>query len=78
MTTLHSKATTAMQPEAEAEAEVSSSEDYIVFSTAKPRHTQTGITPPPPLPKQEDFADQPFRGVTHMITGGSSSEFETK
>jgi hypothetical protein len=34
--------------------------------------------PPPPLPKQGDFADQPFKGVIHMISGGSGSEFETK
>jgi hypothetical protein len=29
-------------------------------------------------PKQEDFADQPYRGVIHMITGGSSTDFDTK
>jgi hypothetical protein len=33
---------------------------------------------PPPAPKQEDFAEQPFRGVIHMITGGSSADFDTK
>jgi hypothetical protein len=27
---------------------------------------------------QEDFAEQPYRGVIHMITGGSSMDFETK
>jgi hypothetical protein len=32
----------------------------------------------PQAPKQEDFADQPYRGVIHMITGGSSVDFETK
>jgi hypothetical protein len=32
----------------------------------------------PPAPKQEDFADQPYRGVIHMITEGSSVDFETK
>jgi hypothetical protein len=47
-------------------------------------HQEVQIVPPPPppphqqqqnihhphAPKQEDFADQPFRGVIHMITGG--------
>jgi hypothetical protein len=32
----------------------------------------------PQPPKQEDFADQPYRGVIHMITGGSSVDFDTK
>jgi hypothetical protein len=46
------------------------------------------VAPPPPpppeqthnphAPKQEDFADQPYRGVIHMITGGSSADFDTK
>jgi hypothetical protein len=37
-------------------------------------------TPPksPQALKQEDFTDQPYRGVIHMITGGSSVDFETK
>jgi hypothetical protein len=45
-------------------------------------HQEVQIVPPPPppphqqhqniphAPKQEDFADQPYRGVIHMITGG--------
>jgi hypothetical protein len=32
----------------------------------------------PQAPKQEDFADQPYRGVIHIITGGSSVNFDTK
>lgn len=32
----------------------------------------------PHAPKQEDFADQPYRGVIHMITRGSSADFDTK
>jgi hypothetical protein len=32
----------------------------------------------PQAPKQEDFADQPYRGVIHMITGGSSIDFDMK
>jgi hypothetical protein len=32
----------------------------------------------PQAPKQEDFADQPYRGVSHMITRGSSVDFDTK
>jgi hypothetical protein len=32
----------------------------------------------PQAPKQEDFADQPYRGVIHMITVGSSVDFDTK
>jgi hypothetical protein len=41
-----------------------------------PPHHQN--PPPPPAPKQEDFAEQPFCGVIHMITGGSSADFDTK
>jgi hypothetical protein len=36
------------------------------------------LPPPPPPPKKEEYADSPFRGVIHMITGGSSIEFENK
>jgi hypothetical protein len=32
----------------------------------------------PQAPKQEDSVDQPYRGVIHMITGGSSVDFDTK
>jgi hypothetical protein len=32
----------------------------------------------PQAPKQEDFADQLYRGVIHMITRGSSVDFDTK
>jgi hypothetical protein len=31
-----------------------------------------------PAPKQEDFAEPPYRGVIHMINGGSSVDFDTK
>jgi hypothetical protein len=57
-------------------------------------HQEVQVLPPPPppppphqnihhqnhrqAPKQEDFADQPYRGVIHMITGGSSVDFDTK
>jgi hypothetical protein len=45
-----------------------------------PHHQQQNIHHPnhPQAPKQEDFADQPYRGVIHMITGGSSADFDTK
>jgi hypothetical protein len=46
-----------------------------------PTPTSTPATakhPPPQAPKQEDFADQPYRGVIHMITRGSSVDFDTK
>jgi hypothetical protein len=43
-------------------------------TTTACKSTITTTTPP----KQEDFADQPFQGVFHMITEGSSSEFDTK
>jgi hypothetical protein len=36
------------------------------------------VTTPPPAPKQEDFAEPPYRGVIHMITRGSSVDFDTK
>jgi hypothetical protein len=56
------------------------------------QHQEVQIVPPPPppphpqqpnihhphAPKQEDFADQPYRGVIHMITRGSSADFDTK
>jgi hypothetical protein len=42
-----------------------------------PRHPNQQLPPPPP-PKREDFADQPFQGIIHMITRRSSSEFDTK
>jgi hypothetical protein len=38
-----------------------------------PRHN-----PPPQAPKKEDFAEPRYRGVIHMITGGSSMHFDTK
>jgi hypothetical protein len=46
-------------------------------------HTNTtrkykSYLPHPHAPKQEDFADQPYRGVIHMITGGTSTDFDTK
>jgi hypothetical protein len=34
--------------------------------------------PPPQAPKQEDFSEPPNRGVIHMITWGSSVDFDTK
>jgi hypothetical protein len=49
-------------------------------TTPAPASTSTKSTSPksPQAPKQEDFADQPYRGVIHMITGGSSVNFEAK
>jgi hypothetical protein len=41
-------------------------------------HPQHHAYQHPHAPKQEDFADQPYRGVIHMITGGSSTDFDTK
>jgi hypothetical protein len=35
-----------------------------------PPHPQQQNIHHPQAPKQEDFADQPYRGVIHMITGG--------
>jgi hypothetical protein len=45
------------------------------FASASPEPT-----PPksPQAPKQGDFADQPYRGVIHMITRRSSVDLETK
>jgi hypothetical protein len=42
------------------------------------RITQIHNTIIPQEPKQEDFAEQPYRGVIHMITEGSSVDFDTK
>jgi hypothetical protein len=49
-------------------------------TTPAPASASTESTPPksPQAPKQEDFADQPYRGVIHMIIRGSSVDFETK
>jgi hypothetical protein len=56
-------------------------EVQIVPPPLQPPHPhQPNIHHPnhPQAPKQEDFADQPYRGVIHMITGGSSVDFDTK
>jgi hypothetical protein len=42
------------------------------------RITQTHTTKITQAPKKEYFAEQPYRGVIHVITGGSSVDFETK
>jgi hypothetical protein len=51
-------------------------------TTPTPASAPTSAKHPPPkspqAPKQEDFADKPYRGVIHMITGGSSVDFDTK
>jgi hypothetical protein len=63
---------------------------HISTHHAYQHHQEVQIVPPPPppphqqhqniphAPKQEDFADQPYHGVIHMITGGSSTDFDTK
>jgi hypothetical protein len=38
-----------------------------------PQHPNIHHPNHPQAPKQEDFADQPYRGVIHMITGGPAS-----
>jgi hypothetical protein len=43
---------------------------YLPHSHLHTRNSQTSTTQPPQAPKQEDFTDQPYRGVIHMITGG--------
>jgi hypothetical protein len=43
-----------------------------------PPHQQQQNIHHPQAPKQEDFVDQSYRGVIHMITGGSSADFDTK
>jgi hypothetical protein len=53
-------------------------EVQIVPPPPPPPHQQHQNIPHPHAPKQEDFADQPYRGVIHMITGGSSTDFDTK
>jgi hypothetical protein len=47
------------------------------ISLASPSTTATKPATSPTTQVKE-FADPPFRGVIHMITKGSSSEFETK
>jgi hypothetical protein len=42
------------------------------------RINQTYTTKITPSTKKEDFTDQPYRGVIHMIIGGSSVDFDTK
>jgi hypothetical protein len=53
-------------------------EVQIVSPPPPPPHQQQQNIHHPHAPKQEDFADQPYRGVIHMITGGSSADFDTK
>jgi hypothetical protein len=53
-------------------------EVQIVPPSPPPPHQQQQNIHHPHAPKQEDFADQPYRGVIHMITGGSSADFDTK
>jgi hypothetical protein len=45
-------------------------EVQIVPPPLPPPHPQQPNIHHPQAPKQEDFADQPYRGVIHMITGG--------
>jgi hypothetical protein len=52
---------------------------YLPHPHLHTRNSKTSTTPITPKPqKQEDFTDQPYRGVIHMITGGSSIDFNTK
>jgi hypothetical protein len=53
-------------------------EVQIVPPPLPPPHPQQQNIHHPQAPKQEDFADQPYRGVIYMITGGSSADFDTK
>jgi hypothetical protein len=46
-------------------------------TTSTPSKSSTS-KPPPPAPKQEDFTEKPYHGVIHMITRGSSVDFDTK
>jgi hypothetical protein len=72
--TPHNRAAPAT-PEAEVKVESRNREGSTAFFTVKTPRTPPGTAL---KPKQEDFTDQPFRGVIHMITGGSSADFDTK
>jgi hypothetical protein len=52
-------------------------QEILAVPPPPPPHHQNQL-PPPPAPKQADFTDQPFRGIIHMITKGTSSKFDTK
>jgi hypothetical protein len=53
-------------------------QEILALPPPPPPHHPNQPLPPPAAPKQEDLTDQPFRGVIHMIIGGSNSEFDTK
>jgi hypothetical protein len=78
ITTTHNHTTTAT-PSIRPTTHISTTRRYKLYHPA-PASASTKSTSPksPQAPKQEDFADLPYRGVIHMITGGSSVDFETK
>jgi hypothetical protein len=53
-------------------------QEVQVLPHPPPHHPNPHHHNHPQAPKQEDFAEQPYRGVIHMIIGGSSVDFETK
>jgi hypothetical protein len=53
-------------------------QEVQVLPPPPPHHQNPQHHNHPQAPKQEDFTEQPYRGVIHMITGGSSVDFEMK
>jgi hypothetical protein len=47
-------------------------------TTPPPHHQNPPHHHHPQAPKQEDFTEPPYQGVIHMITRGSSVDFDTK
>jgi hypothetical protein len=77
-TTTHNHTTTAT-PNIHPTTHTSTTRRYKSYPPHLPLHHQNPHHQNhPQAPKQEDFADQPYRGVIHMITGRSSVDFETK
>jgi hypothetical protein len=54
------------------------SQEVQVLPPPPPHHPNPQHHNHPQAPKQEDFAKQPYHRVIHMITGGSSVDFESK
>jgi hypothetical protein len=77
-TTTHNHTTTAM-PSIYPTTHISTTRRYKLPPPLPPPH-QPNLHHQnhPQAPKQEDFADQLYRGLIHMITGGSSVDFDMK
>jgi hypothetical protein len=66
------------QPPASTQPRVPHRQEVQVLPPPPPHHPNPQHHNHPQAPKQEDFVEQPYCGVIHMIDGGSNVDFETK